>query len=94
MAPQVFLGRAKGTHERGVLVVLVRRRSPLALTLIAGVDRPRLLLPYVANICFRCFSRFKGILQLFLLDVANVDQRMLYILQVFQKHVANVYSKC
>jgi hypothetical protein len=45
MAPQVFLGRAKGTHERGVLVVLVRRRSPLALTPMARVDRPGFSFP-------------------------------------------------
>jgi hypothetical protein len=33
-------------------------------------------------------------LQLFFMDVAKVDQGMLYILQVFQKHVASVCSKC
>jgi hypothetical protein len=29
--------------------------------------------PYVANVYFRCFSRFKGMLQLFIMDVAKVD---------------------
>jgi hypothetical protein len=29
--------------------------------------------PYIANVYFRCFSRFKGMLQLFLEDVAKVD---------------------
>jgi hypothetical protein len=66
--------------------VLVRRRSPLALTPTAGINRPRLLLPYDANVCFRCFSRFKDMLQLFLIDVAKVDRGMLHMshmLQVF-----------
>jgi hypothetical protein len=68
-----------------VAAVLVRRRH-----------RPRRLesadlgfsFPYVANVCFRCFSRFKGMLQLFLMDVAKVDRGILHMLQVFQKHVA------
>jgi hypothetical protein len=41
----------------------------------AGIDWLRLPLPYVANVCFRCFSCFKGMLQLFLIDVAKVDWR-------------------
>ena len=49
-----------------VAVVLVHRRSPPAPTPMAGIDRPRLPLPYVANVCFRCFSHFKAMLQLFL----------------------------
>jgi len=76
-----------------VVVVLVHRRSPPALTSMAGIDRLKVP-PYVVNLCFGCFSRFKGTLQLFLMDVAKVDRRMLHILhmlQVFQKHVG---SKC
>jgi hypothetical protein len=64
---------------------------------MAGIDRPRLPLTYVENICFRCFSHFKGMLQLFLMDVAKVDRgmlHMLHMLQVVQKHVASVCSKC
>jgi hypothetical protein len=75
----------------GVLVVLVRCRSPPALTPTARINWPRLPLPYIAIVCFRCF---KGMLQLFLMDVAKVDQGMLHMLQVFQKHVASVCSKC
>jgi hypothetical protein len=61
--------------------------------LIAGsdLDRPRLPFLYVANIYFSCF---KGMLRLFLMDVAKVDREMLYMLQVFQRHVASVCSKC
>jgi hypothetical protein len=63
--------------------VLVRRRSLLALTPTAGINQPRLPLPYDANVCF---SRFKGMLELFLIDVAKVDRGMLHMshmLQVF-----------
>jgi hypothetical protein len=54
-------------------------------------------LPYVAYVCFRCFKRFRCMLQFLNLDVANVDQGMLYMLhmlQVFQSHIASVCSKC
>jgi hypothetical protein len=57
-----------------VAVVLVRRRSPLAPTPMAGIDRPRLPLSYAANVYFRCFSHFKGTLQLFLMDVVKVNR--------------------
>jgi hypothetical protein len=76
-----------------VLVALVAVVSPPAPTPTAGVDQPKLSIPYVANICFRCFSRFKGMLQLFLIDVAKVYQGMLHMLQVFQNHVASICSK-
>jgi hypothetical protein len=69
-------------------------RAPPALTPTVGIDRSKLLVPYDANVCFRCFSRFKGMLQLFLMDVAKVDRRMLHMLHLFQKHVASVCSKC
>jgi hypothetical protein len=45
-----------------VALMLVRYRSPLAPTLTAEINRLRLPLPYVANVCFRYFSRFKGTL--------------------------------
>ena len=77
-----------------VAVVLLHHRSPPAPTPMAGIDRPRLPLPYVANVCFKCFSYLKSMLELFLIDVAKVDRDMLHMLQVFQKHVANVCSKC
>jgi hypothetical protein len=74
-----------------VAVVLVRRSSPPALTPTAGIDRPRLPIPYVANVYF---CRFKGMLQLFLMDIGKVDLGMLHMLQAFQKHVASICSKC
>jgi len=77
-----------------VAMVLVRHRSPPAPTPTTGINRPRLPLPYVANVCFRCFSRFKGMLQLFIMDVAKVDWGMFHMLHVFQKHAASVCSKC
>jgi hypothetical protein len=49
--------------------VLVRHPSSPVPTPTAGINRPRLLFPYDANICFSCF---KGILQLFLMDVAYI----------------------
>jgi hypothetical protein len=52
---------------------------------------------YVAHICFNCFRRFKCMLKLFHFDVAKVNWgvlHMLYMLQVFQMHVASICSKC
>jgi hypothetical protein len=66
-------------------------RAPPALTPTVGINWSKLPVPYDANICF---SRFKGTLQLFLMDVAKVDRRMLHMLHMFQKHVASVCSKC
>jgi hypothetical protein len=46
----------------------------------------RASLPYVVNVCFNCFERFRGTLQSFHMDVAKVDRgmlHMLYMLQVF-----------
>jgi hypothetical protein len=45
-------------------LVVMRRYLPPAPIPTAGIDRPRLSLPYVVIVCFRCFSRFEGILQL------------------------------
>ena len=41
------------------------------------------LSPYVAIVCFNCFRRFRGMLQLNHIDVAKVDRGMLHMLQVF-----------
>jgi hypothetical protein len=71
-----------------VLVMLVRRRSPPTPTPTTGIDRLRLPLPYVANVCFRCFNRFKGMLQLILMDVAKVDR------ECSVAHIASVSEAC
>jgi hypothetical protein len=79
-----------------MLVVVARRRSLPAPTSTARIDRPRPPLLYVANACFKCFKRLRGMLQLFNMDVAKIDWRclhMLHMLQVFQMHVAGVCSK-
>jgi hypothetical protein len=55
---------------------------------------PRPFPPYDAYVCFKCFRHFRCMLQLFHFDVAKVDQGMLHMLQVFQKHVASVCLKC
>jgi hypothetical protein len=34
---------------------------------------------HVTNICFECFRYFRGMLQLFYIDVAKVDQDVAYI---------------
>jgi hypothetical protein len=79
----------------------VRRRSLPAPTPTAGIDWPRLPLPYVANVCFRCFSRFKGMLQLFLMDVTKVDwgcctccKCFRGMLQAFVQNVSSVPDVC
>jgi hypothetical protein len=41
----------------------------------AGTDRPRPLLPYVVNACFKYFRRFRDMLQLFHMDVAKRNRR-------------------
>jgi hypothetical protein len=87
------------TEASSVLValVLVRLRSPRAPTPMAGIDRPRLPLLFVANVCFRCFSFLKVCCSYFFMDVAKVDRGMLHMLHmllVFHKHVVSVCSKC
>jgi hypothetical protein len=49
-------------------------RAPPAPTPMAGIDWPRAPLPCVVNVCLKCFRRFRGMLQLFHIDVAKVDQ--------------------
>jgi hypothetical protein len=71
-------------------------RSPGASTAThfyttTGIDQPNLPLPYVAYICFKCF---RYILLLFHMDISKVYLEMLHMLQLFQRHVSNVYFKC
>jgi hypothetical protein len=63
-----------------------------------GIDRPRPILPYVANICFK---RFRGMLQLFHMDVAKVDRIccicckcFIGMLQAFLQNVSSVPDVC
>jgi hypothetical protein len=46
----------------------------------------------VASVCFECFKRFRGMLQVFYMDVAKVDRNVLYVAMVVQ-YVASVCSK-
>jgi hypothetical protein len=49
-----------------------------------GQNRPAWpCLLYVAYVCFKCFTRFRFMLQLFYLDFAKVDLGMLHMLQMF-----------
>jgi hypothetical protein len=78
-------------------VVLARRRLPPRqpeLTVEA------LSLPYVANICFKCFRRLRGMLQLIHIDVVKVDWgcciccKCFNILQEFVQNVSSVPYVC
>jgi hypothetical protein len=84
-------------------------RAPMSVAGASGARAPRLAarshpdggtrlagpsLPYVAYVCFKCFRHFRCMLQIFHLDVVKVDRGMLHMLQVFQRHVARVRSKC
>jgi hypothetical protein len=78
-------------------VVLALHRSPSAPILLDGIDQPRPLSPYIANVRFNCFKYFRGMLQSFHMNVAKADQgmlHMLHMLQVFKRHVASVCSNC
>lgn len=71
-APRVVLGRAKGTHERSrMLVVLACRRSLPTPTLTARIDRLSPPISYVANVCSKCFGCSRAMLRLFHMDVAK-----------------------
>jgi hypothetical protein len=37
---------------------------------------------HVANVCFKCFRYFRGILQVFYIDVAKVDRDVAYVAMV------------
>jgi hypothetical protein len=83
--PQVDPGRAKARHPRArpVLVGLACRRSPPAPT-----PRPKSTgpspLPYVVNVCFKCFRYFRGMLQVFHIDVTKVDRGVVYVASVLE----------
>jgi hypothetical protein len=49
---------------------------------------------YIQDVCFKCFRRFGCMLHLFCTDVVKVDQGMLHMLQLFQRHVASVCFEC
>jgi hypothetical protein len=48
---------------------------------------------HVASVCFKYFRRFWGILQLFHMNVAKVDQRCYACCKVFQRHVLQVFQR-
>jgi hypothetical protein len=56
VAPQVFPGQAKGTHEHGrcwwCSRATARHQIPPRCLKSTGLD---LSLPYIANVCFKCF---------------------------------------
>jgi hypothetical protein len=92
-ASRVVPGRAKGIHERGQMLVVLARRQLPPRRLESTCTGP---LPYVANLCFMCFNRYKGILHLFLMDVAKVDRGYCiccnYFRGMFKAFVQNVSS--
>ena len=56
---------------------------------------------HVASVCFKCFRRFRGMLELFYMDVAKVDQGCCTyckcfrgMLQLFHMDVAKVDQGC
>jgi len=61
-----------------VLMGLMRRSSLSAPTPMAEINRPRLPLTNVANVCFQVFQSFQRY-------VAKVDRGMLHMLQVFSE---------
>jgi hypothetical protein len=62
---------------------------------VGSLNRPsQLPLPYIAYVCFKCFRRFRCMLHLFHIDVAKVNQGMLHMLQLFQRHVTSVCFEC
>jgi hypothetical protein len=75
------LPRSSQGHPRAwlVLVVLAASSYPDDQNRLA-----RSFLPYVAYVCFKLFRGFRCMLQLFHLDVAKVDRRMLHILHTLQ----------
>ena len=44
---------------------------------------------HVASVYFKCFRRFRGMLQLFYMDVAKVDRGIAYVVSV-----SKAYCKC
>jgi hypothetical protein len=59
--------------------------------------KPQIRKAHVASVYFKCFRRFKGILKVFHIYVAKIDQGVAYIASVSARHVVSVsevYSKC
>ena len=50
------------------------------------------LKPYVANVCFKGFRRFKDMLQVFHMDVAKVDWDVASVSEVCRNFLINVSS--
>jgi hypothetical protein len=91
-APPARLSQGRWCWCR-MVVVLARRRIPPRWPESTG---PSLLLPYVANVCFKCFRCFIGILQLLHIDIAKVDRdaaHVAYFCKCFQCYVANILKK-
>jgi hypothetical protein len=76
--------------------------SQAALLAQGGVVPPKqpgdiALKAHIATIRFKCFRCFRGVLQVFHIDVAKVDRDVAYVLHMLQwlyTYVASVYSKC
>ena len=66
-------------------------RAALASTSTVGIAWPRA--PHVASVCFKCFICFRGMLQVFCMDVAKVDRDVAYV-QWLYTYVADVCSQC
>jgi hypothetical protein len=73
-----------------VAVVLVYRRSPLAPTPTAGIDWPKLFLPYIANVCFTCFNRVQRYVAVVSYRCCKSRLGMLHMLHMLQVFVQNV----
>jgi hypothetical protein len=79
-----------------MLVVVVHHRSSPTSTV--RIDQPRHLCLYVASTCFKHFKHFRGILQLFHMDVAKVGQdvcargmlRLFKMFHLFKTYVASI----
>jgi len=50
------------------------------------------LKPHVASVYFKCFKCFRGMLQVFYIDVAKVDRDVANVAMVFQVYAPNVSS--
>jgi hypothetical protein len=56
-----------------------------------------MLKTHIANICFKCFRCFRDILQLFQINVAMVDQNVVYVamvVHVFCKGLFSMFYLC
>jgi hypothetical protein len=48
---------------------------------------------HVVSVCFKYFSCFRGILQVFRVDVAKVDRDVTYVVRLYT-YIANACSQC